>query len=164
MDKLRASLNVPKEIVSDELLSDKEIRKRLRKTLQKACRIVRDYARTHHWHRDRTMRLRRSIKYKTKETSNSLEGTVYQDERQAPHGKFQLNGTGIYGEKGEVIDLNKNGRFKGYYWARRRRWVKFPLIRGIKRRDFIRNAYRKNKNLIQDMFREEVENIVGGKK
>ena len=164
MGKLKASIEAPKGLLSNDLLSDREVRKRLRKTLQKACEIVRDHARQHHWYSDRSGSLSRSFKYRTKDTNDGIVGTVYQDERSAYYGKFQIEGTGIYGKNKKQIDLNKYGNFRGYYWIRRRRWVRNPLVRGIRPRDILGNAYSKNRSRIAQMFRDEVKRIAGGMK
>nr|DAR87668.1 MAG TPA: hypothetical protein [Caudoviricetes sp.] len=164
MGKLKASIEAPKGLLSSDLLSDREVRKRLRKTLQKACEIVRDHARQHHWYSDRSGSLSRSFKYRTRDTNDGIVGTVYQDERSVFYGKFQIEGTGIYGKKKQQIDLNKYGNFRGYYWIRRRRWVRNPLVRGIRPRDILGNAYSKNKARIAQMFKDEVKRIAGGMK
>ena len=164
MGKLKASIEAPKGLLSNDLLSDREVRKRLRKTLQKACEIVIDYARQHHWYSDRSGSLTRSFKYRTRDTNDGIIGTVYQDEGSAFYGKFQIEGTGIYGKKKQQINLNKYGNFRGYYWIRRRRWVKSPLVRGIRPRNILGNAYSKNKARIAQMFKDEVKRVAGGMK
>ena len=160
MARLKAEIRVSKH----DFLSDAEIRKRLRSTLREACRIVRDYAREHHWYSDRSGRLTRSIRYRTRETSKDLVGTVYQNRNEAFYGKFQTEGTGIYGEYHRPINLNKNGRFHGYYWARRKRWVGNPIVRGIRKRNIIGNAYSRNRERIRQMFLKEVKDMARGVK
>ena len=59
-----------------------------------------------------------------------------------------------------MINLNKNGRFKGYYWTRQKRWVRNPWIRGIEGEDIIQNAYEARAYEIRQDFQERLERLM----
>ena len=149
-------VNLPK---SKSILADYP--QEFRKAMQEACRIVRDRARRNHFYKNFTGRLTHSIKYKTTESPRgTIRGWVYQDVIEAPHGKYQIEGTGIYVGDGK-INLNKYGNFKGYFWRRENRWMTNPWTRGIKPDDFMTTALRESRYYIDRVFERAIEKVVG---
>lgn len=155
---MRIKVNLPK--------SKSDIRdypQEFRKAMQEACRFVRDSARRNrnHFYNDYTGRLTRSIRFKTEKTPRgAVRGWVYQDVTKAPYGKYQIEGTGIYVGEGK-INLNKYGNFKGYFWRRENRWMKNPIVRGIKPDDFLQRALRDSRYYIDRVFERAIEKVVG---
>ena len=144
------------------VLRNKSFENEIRSRLNDACKAVAQHAKSNHWYNDITGNLSRAIKWKVDRQGNRYVGTVYLDERKAFYGKFQIEGTGIYGKYGEVINLNKNGKFYRYYWHRQYRYSYHPLVRGIKGEDFLRKAYKAKLSLISRLFRIRAHRVIKG--
>ena len=143
-----------------DLPSDRDVQRTIRYALQSACMKIIRQAVTHHWYDDRTGKLSSSFNWKLiKDNGKIISAKVYQDAQKAYYGKFQIQGTGRYIGKGD-INLNKNGRFKGYYWTRQKRWVRNPWIRGIEGENIIQNAYEARAYEIRQDFQERLERLM----
>ena len=148
-----------------DLPSDRDVQRTIRYALQSACMKIIRQAVTHHWYDDRTGKLSASFNWKlNKENGKNIGATVYQNyfdpsKPMAFYGRFQIQGTGRYIGKGD-INLNKNGRFKGYYWTRQKRLVRNPWIRGIEGENIIQNAYEARAYEIRQDFQERLERLM----
>lgn len=145
------------------ITSKTDIQSQIRYALQSAGQRLVNYAKTHHRYEDRTGKLTKSFRYNlVKENGKYVAVRIYQDENEAFYGRYQIGGTGIYAGKPE-INLNKNGKFRGYFWQRQNRWVRNPLVRGIPGDNILGNAIDRNKLYIQRDFRDRLEKVVGKK-
>lgn len=147
--------------LSDITLTNEEIGQYIKAALRSSCKLIRDYARTHHRYKNVTGNLTRGIKYDTyagtrsKNMQNWYGRVGYIDNTARPYyAQWQLYGTGLYGEyKHPVVPRQAPFlQFKGIHSPFTGRWFRLPNTRGIKGQDYLRNAYIKNKIKIAEIF------------
>ena len=148
--------------LSDITLTSEEIGRYIKAALRSSCKLIRDYARTHHKYRDNSGRLTRGIKYDVYSGTRSKNqetwyGSVgYIDASARPeYAKWQLYGTGLYSPEGAHMIRPKSAsflRYKGENGQYRNKWITTHATEGIKGQDYLRNAYIKNKVKIDNIF------------
>ena len=164
---------------ADITLSQDDVDRYLKSCLHDSCEIIKDRARREHRFTSRTERLERAIRYSVlPRAKEGRIGRVYIDTKLAPHGKWVLEGTGIYGIKHSRIFPRRAKALhwfskKGYInpWYNRRKF-KPPLeptewvlgsIRGMKGENFLQNAYEKSMGQVNDIFADGLRRLLSGK-
>ena len=140
-----------------DLPKESDIQREIRYAMQSACMKVLYTARQKHRYKDLTGKLTKSFNWKLDKNSNGkiVRGIVYQDQQKAFYGKFQIEGTGIYIGEGRM-NLNKRGKFKGYWWRRKQFFNRNPWINGIEGEDILGNAYKERKEEIRQLFMDRL--------
>ena len=145
-------------------LTQDDVNRYVRACLQKSCKIVRDYARTHHAYEDQPDRqkrdnqygLTRAILYRTiprKSAKYGYVGEVYVDEKKAPYAKYQIEGTSGHGPvraKGLTFFSDRFGK-----WYKDLAWVS-----GIKPDDFLGRALKNNRVEINYIFEQGLRELM----
>ncbi len=160
--KLSVKPYIDRAKLSDITLTNEEIGRYLKAALRSSCKLIRDYARTHHRYKDVTGKLTQGIRYnvysgtrsKNQETWYGSVGYV-NDAARPDYAKWQLYGTGLYSPEGAHIIRPKSAsflRYKGENGQYRNRWITTHSTEGIKGQDYLRNAYIKNKVKIDNTF------------
>ena len=159
--------------LSDITLTDEEIGQWVKAALRSSCKLLRDYARTHHRYKDVTGTLTKGIRYNVSDGTRSKNvqnwygkvGYVNADAR-PEYAKWQLYGTGLYGaHRTEVVPKSASFlRFKGTHGQWKNRWFSLRSARGIKGQDYLRNALVKNRAKIDEIFEETLQMMLKNKK
>ena len=149
-------------IISSLDTAQKNVNKEIDRALRSSAMIMLTWINRNHWYKNWSGKLTRSFRWRKNKDGGIQTAVVYQDASIAPYGKFHIEGTGIYGPSGGLINLNKNNKFKGYYWRREGRWVGNPIVKGIKPENLIERAYEANLERIQNNFDAAVKRIAGG--
>jgi len=175
--KLSVKPYIDRAKLSDITLTSEEIGRYLKYALRSSCKLIRDYARTHHNYKDVTGKLTSGIRYnvysgtrsKDMETWYGSVGYIYDDAR-PEYAKWQLYGTGRYGvHKTDIVPQNAPFlRYRGIHGDYRDKWItvsKNPkngqgYIKGIQGEDYIRNAYIKNKVEIDRIFEDALQSLI----
>ena len=127
--KLSVKPYIDRAKLSDITLTSEEIGRYLKYALRSSCKLIRDYARTHHRYKDVTGKLTSGIRYnvysgtrsKDMETWYGSVGYLYDDAR-PEYAKWQLYGTGLYSPKGAHMIRPKSASFLRYK-GERIRWI-----------------------------------------
>ena len=160
-------------------LTQDDVDRYLKSCLHDSCEYIRDKARSNHDFTSRTGNLERAIRYMVlPRVREGRIGRVYIDTKLAPHGKWVLEGTGLYGIKHSRIFprrakalhwFSKKGVINP--WSNRKRF-KPPLqptewvlrsIRGMRGEDFLGDAYRQSTDKVNDIFEDGVRRLLDGK-
>lgn len=159
--------------LSDITLSNEEIGRWVKTALRSSCKLLRDYARTHHRYKDVTGRLTKGIRYNVSDGTRSKNvqnwygkvGYVNADAR-PEYAKWQLYGTGRYGAHGTDVVPKRASflHFKGTHGQWKNRWFYLRSARGIKGQDYLRNALVKNRAKIDEIFEETLQMMLKHKK
>lgn len=175
--KLSVKPYIDRAKLSDITLTSEEIGRYLKAALRSSCKLLRDYARTHHNYKDVTGKLTSGIRYnvysgtrsKDMETWYGSVGYIYDDAR-PDYAKWQLYGTGLYGAYGKEIVPKPASffRYRGIHGDYRDKWITVSsnpkngqgYIRGIQGEDYIRNAYIKNKVKIDNIFEDKLQLLI----
>lgn len=159
--------------LSDITLSNEEIGQWVKAALRSSCKLLRDYARTHHRYKDYTGKLTSGIRYnvsdgtRSKNVQNWYGKVGYVDARSRPeYAQYQLYGTGRYGAyKTEVKPQSAPFlHFKGKRGIYKDHWFILRQTRGIKGQDYLRNALVKNRAKIDEIFEETLQMMLKHKK
>ena len=169
--KLSVKPYIDRAKLSDITLTSEEIGRYLKAALRSSCKLIRDYARTHHNYKDVTGKLTSGIRYNVYSGTRSKDmetwyGSVgYTNSEARPdYAKWQLYGTGLYSPDGAHKIRPKSAsffRYRGIHGDYRDKWItisgksKDPnkgYVRGIQGEDYITNAYIKNKVKIDEIF------------
>lgn len=179
--KLSVKPYIDRAKLSDITLTSEEIGRYLKYALRSSCKLIRDYAKTHHNYKDVTGKLTSGIRYnvysgtrsKDMETWYGSVGYIYDDAR-PDYAKWQLYGTGRYGvHKTDIVPQNAPFlRYRGIHGDYRDKWItvsKNPkkgqgYIKGIQGEDYIRNAYIKNKVKIDNIFEDKLQLLLKTKR
>ena len=146
-----------------DLPKESDIQREIRYAMQSACMKVLYTARRKHRYEDLTGKLTKSFNWKLEKNGSGkiVRGVVYQDPQKAFYGRFQIEGTGIYIGRGK-INLNKRGKFVGYWWRRKNIFMTNPWIRGIQGEDILGNAYKDRKEEIRQLFLDRLGRLYKG--
>lgn len=162
---------------SDITISQDDVDRYLKSCLHDSCEIIRNRARREHKFTNRTERLVRAIRFSVlPRAKEGRIGRVYIDTKMAPHGKWILEGTGLYGPKRHWIFpqrkkalhwFSKKG-FSNPAWNRfkpplaRTEWV-VGRIRGMHGEDFLKNAYENSEKEVNEIFADGLRRLLSGK-
>lgn len=158
-------------------LTQDDVDRYLKSCLHDSCKIIRDRARREHSFQSRTERLERAIRFSVlPRAKEGRIGRVYIDKKLAPHGKWVLEGTGLYGPKHHWIFPR---RAKALHWFSKKgyinpfrfsfkpnlkptEWV-WPKIRGMQGENFLQNAYENSTKQVNDIFADGLRRLLSGK-
>ena len=164
--------------LSDITLTNEEIGRYLIAALRSSCKLIRDYARTHHRYKDITGKLTNGIRYdvysgtRSKNISTWYGSVGYvRNEARPEYAKWQLYGTGLYSPSGAHMIRPKSAsflRYRGIHGDYRDKWITVSensktskgYVRGIQGEDYIRNAYIKNKVEIDKRFEDALQLLI----
>lgn len=160
--KLSVKPYIDRAKLSDITLTNEEIGRYLKNALRSSCKLMRDYAKTHHRYKDVTGKLTSGIRYNVSSgTRSKNQETWYgsvgytNSEARPDYAKWQLYGTGLYSPEGAHMIRPKSAsflRYKGEHGQYRNKWITTHATEGIKGQDYLRNAYIKNKVKIDNIF------------
>lgn len=172
--KLSVKPYIDRAKLSDITLTNEEIGRYIKAALRSSCKLMRDYARTHHKYKDITGKLTQGIRYdvysgtRSKNVSNWYGSVGYvRDEARPEYAKWQLYGTGLYSPEGAHMIRPKSAsflRYKGEQGKYRNKWITKHATEGIKGQDYIRNAYIKNKIKIEEIFENALQLLIKTKR
>lgn len=162
MIRLDVDVNVPRIATKQYKLSQKDVDRYIKKSLNESCRLIRDYARTHHRYEDDLERakaknligLTRAIMFKPVKLGERV-GKVYIDEKEAPYAKYQVRGT-----KAHSVEPPKVMK---WFSNRYGKWFRRHKVRGIVKDSFIKKAYINTKLDVKDIFRINLRRLLDGK-
>lgn len=153
------------QLTKGNLYTDKSLGDYIQTCLKQSCLLIRKYARNNHDFETRTGRLERAIKFMV--LKRSREGIVYIDPAVANYGVYVHEPTGLYGPRNSKYPIvGIKGRLK-FFWERLGTWVSFKSVShpGSPADRFIYQALEKNKEKIDDIFRDNLPKLfIGGKK
>lgn len=164
-----ASVAIPRKLKLS--LTQDEVDKVLKPCLQKSCRLVKEYAKSHHGYNDKTGKLTRAISYMV--TSNvkkkyELDAKIYINDKIAKvddkyggygYGKYVVNGTGIHGGNGAYAIYPRYKKALKLFDGRIVHHVNHHP--GSKRYAFLDNAIRRTRNDIRKIFEDGLEEAFG---
>lgn len=144
-------------------LSQANVGEFVKACLHDACELVRNYARTHHRYEDNPARqareghvgLTRAIQFEVlnrKRAEYGYVGRVFINEKKAPYGKYQLEGTKAHGP----VRAPKLKFFSDRYG----KWISAFRVAGIVKDDFLGNALKNNRLEIEHIFERKFEEWV----
>lgn len=144
-------------------LSKEVIDKYIRKSLQRSCRMIRDYARTHHRYEDDTGRLTRAIRYRLIDRAKKgimakgerYKAEVYLDEKEAPYGIYQHEGT-------ESPIRAKHGSRLVFFSRRYGKKIAVMQVRGLVKDQFLYRARQNTRSDVLAIFQEELRGLING--
>lgn len=150
-----------KELLSG--LSKEDVDKYIRRSLQKSCRLIRDYARTHHRYENDTGRLTRAIRYKLLDRAKKgvtakgerYKAEVYLDEKEAPYGVYQHEGT-----DSPIKPVHKSRLV--FFSRRYGRKVVVMQVRGLVKDQFLYRARKNTRLEVLAIFEEELRGLING--
>ena len=168
--KLSVKPYIDRAKLSDITLTSEEIGRYLKYALRSSCKLIRDYAKTHHRYKDITGKLTSGIRYnvysgtrsKNQETWYGSVGYTNSEAR-PEYAKWQLYGTGLYSPEGAHMIRPKSAsflRYKGEHGQYRNKWITAHATEGIKGQDYLRNAYIKNKVEIDRIFEDALQSLI----
>jgi len=142
-------------------ISKEEITRYINKSLNESCRLIRDYARTHHRYEDNPARqsregyvgLTRAIHFRV--IDKIKRGEVYINEKEAPYGKYQLEGT-----RSPITP--KRAKYLSFFSDRYGKWFRKMKVKGITKDDFLHEAYSANRFKVREIFRDYLGRLLRG--
>lgn len=90
-----------------------------------------------------------------------FSGKVIQDTGVAKYGPIVHNGSGIYGPKGEPIIIKPVNK-KALFWKGAKHPVKRSVVKGMKPRPFMKNAFEKKKPEVPEIIKDSIMREVNG--
>ena len=158
-------------------LTQEDVDRYLKSCLHDSCEIIKERARREHKFTSRTERLERAIRYSVlPRAKEGRIGRIYIDKKIAPHGKWVLEGTGLYGVRKSYIFPR---RAKALHWFSKKKYINpyrfrfnpvlapnewvLPKIRGMRGEDFLGNAYRRSIKQVNEIFADGLRRLLVGK-
>ena len=140
-------------------LSKEQIEKYINKSLRASCRVIRDYARKHHRYEDNPARqkregnigLTRAIHFRV--IDRIKRGEVYINEKEAPYGKYQVGGT-------HSPITPRRAKYLSFFSDRYGKFYRLASVKGIKKDDFIHDAYKENRSTVKRIFRDYLRGLI----
>lgn len=141
-------------------LTQDDVGRYVKACLHDSCKLIVKYAKEHHYYKDYTGNLTRAIKFRVLDRKSSeygYVGRIYIDDKIAPYGKYQVEGTG--GIDGKIRP--KRASAFTFFSKRFGRWYKdLKEVSGIKPDDFLGRAIKNNRLEIDYIFKEGLREMM----
>jgi HK97 gp10 family phage protein len=102
----------------------------------------------------KTGNLKRSIHAEVA-SLGGFSGKVIQDIGVAKYGPWVHNGTGLYGPEGKEIIITPTKK-KALFWKGAKHPVKRSVVKGMKPRPFMKNAFEKKKPEVPEIIKDSI--------
>lgn len=138
-------------------LTQDDVGRYVKACLHDSCKLIVKYAKEHHYYKDYTGNLTRAIKFRVLDRKSSKYGHVgriYIDDKIAPYGKYQVEGT-----EGPIRP--KRASAFTFFSKRFGRWYKnLKEVSGIKPDDFLGRAIKNNRLEVDYIFQQGLRELM----